>query len=205
MRTKTTTFVLGLLASCLVCAVTAQGRERASGFCEQGGTTITFPGLGAVAQKVQGNFPNCKVEVFLSGTLTLATLYSDNLGTPKANPFTADSITGAWFFYSDDGRYDVRFSGGGIVTPFTRSDLKLMESQEIVANVVVLGAKCDGVTNDAPAYQLGLNAVGLRGGVIYTPPSATPCVIGSPLTLPKSFAYRNVAEGAILFLNDGPW
>lgn len=181
MRAKSTKALAYPLAL-LLCAVTAQGRERAQGFCEQGATTVTFPGLGAVAQKVQGSFPSCTVTAFISGfvqagitsiarssnvvtaTVSLATpsyavgaaavvtgvtdttfngtfvatsvgtnqliwnqsgpnasssggtvsllpaLFADNAGTPKANPFTADSA-GAWFFYSDDGRYDVRFSG----------------------------------------------------------------------------------------------
>lgn len=47
-----------------------------------------------------------------------AAIYSDNAGTAKANPFTS-SNTGYWFYYADDGTYDVTMNGGGIPAPFT--------------------------------------------------------------------------------------
>jgi predicted outer membrane repeat protein len=55
----------------------------------------------------------------------LAPIFSDNLSTPLANPFTAD-VTGKWFFHIDDGVYDIQQSGGGlssVVTPVTFSTL----------------------------------------------------------------------------------
>lgn len=57
-----------------------------------------------------------------TGTLTLATIYADSSGTPKSNPFTSDA-SGFFFFYVPEGEYDVRFSGGGIVTPYTWGDV----------------------------------------------------------------------------------
>lgn len=70
--------------------------------------------------------PNATVTVFNSGTMTLSTIFADNGNppTPKANPFSADA-NGYWFFYADGGRYDVQFSGGGIVTPYTLGDVLL--------------------------------------------------------------------------------
>lgn len=65
--------------------------------------------------------PGATVTVYNAGTLVLATIYSDNLSTPKANPFTADS-NGYIFFYAADGRYDVVISGTGIATPYTWGD-----------------------------------------------------------------------------------
>jgi hypothetical protein len=38
----------------------------------------------------------------MKGTVTLASIYSDDSGTVKANPFTAGS-DGTWFFYADNG------------------------------------------------------------------------------------------------------
>ena len=40
----------------------------------------------------------------------MASIYSNNTGTVLANPFTAAS-DGTWFFYADNGTYDVTFSG----------------------------------------------------------------------------------------------
>jgi len=46
--------------------------------------------------------------VYLAGTTTLATLYSDAAGTiPLANPFTNDAVFGLITFYAQDGLYDV--------------------------------------------------------------------------------------------------
>lgn len=65
--------------------------------------------------------------MYAAGTLTLSTIYSDNSSTAKANPFTADVTSGLWSFYAADGRYDVKFSGGGISAPFTLGDLILFD------------------------------------------------------------------------------
>lgn len=51
------------------------------------------------------------VNVYLTGTVTLASIFDDDGITPKANPFTGPS-TGLIYFYAADGKYDVVFSGG---------------------------------------------------------------------------------------------
>ena len=62
------------------------------------------------------------VHVYLTGTPTLAAIYaSNNLGDPLANPFTT-GLDGMAEFYAPNGRYDVRFSGGGIVIPWAMGD-----------------------------------------------------------------------------------
>lgn len=71
--------------------------------------------------------PSCTVTVYLAGTLTLASLFSDNGVTPKANPTTADA-NGYWFFYAVNGRYDVVFSGGGIPSPYTLADVLILDT-----------------------------------------------------------------------------
>src|SRR5690242_14405856 len=106
----------------LLLAMTCTGafaRERAYGFCTDGGKNVATSGhisngistIGSTVitsgAGVQGSFPSCTVTVFLTGTQTKATLFSNNSGTSKTNPFTAAS-DGYWFFYADDGRYDVQ-------------------------------------------------------------------------------------------------
>lgn len=55
---------------------------------------------------------NCTVTVFDAGTANLSTIYSDSVGTPLANPFTASSTTGKYQFFAANASYDVRLSGG---------------------------------------------------------------------------------------------
>lgn len=100
--------------------------ERAFGYCEDGGQKVTTAGIQSTSN-VQLSYPSCTVTVYVNGTTTLATIYSDTSSTPLSNPFTA-ATDGYWFFYAADGRYDVKFSGGGIITPFTRADYLLNTS-----------------------------------------------------------------------------
>lgn len=99
--------------------------NKIQGFTEQGNTTLAITGAaGTIARKVQGSFPSCTVTVYLAGTLTLASIYSDDNAVPtaKANPFTAGT-DGTWFAYATNGHYDIKFSGGGLTAPFTIGDL----------------------------------------------------------------------------------
>jgi hypothetical protein len=68
----------------------------------------------------------CTVTVYVAGTAIPAAIFEDDLGTPLANPFTADAF-GFWFFYAGSGRYDIVFSGGGIPTPYTLGDVQLFD------------------------------------------------------------------------------
>lgn len=108
--------LLLLFAAPLIAAPT----QRAFGWCEQGGQTVAVPGNPVSTTKVQRSYPQCTVTVYLSGTLTLATIYSDSSSTALGNPFTS-STTGFWSFFADTGTYDAKFSGAGISTPFTIS------------------------------------------------------------------------------------
>lgn len=92
-------------------------RSYIQGFAEIGGQGVVTDGRTSTTD-VQRSFPGATVDVFLGGTSTPASIYSNVGGTPKANPFLADS-NGYWSFWADDGTYDVRLSGAGITSPFT--------------------------------------------------------------------------------------
>jgi len=64
---------------------------------------IAKPGSGAT------------VTVNIAGTLTRATIYSDDGVTVKANPFSTDGA-GRYDFYASSGKYDLIISGAGIVS-----------------------------------------------------------------------------------------
>jgi len=99
--------------------------QRVEGFVQQGGQQISTSGLQG-APDVQASYPLATVTVYLTGTTTLASIYSDNGVTPLANPFTASAV-GFWFFYAANGRYDVKFSGGGLPAPWTLGDILLQD------------------------------------------------------------------------------
>ena len=105
-----------------------RARERAQGWCQQGNQTVTVLSIVSTTL-VQRSFPLCTVTVWDAGTMNLATIFSDDIGTSKANPFTADSF-GLWSFYADNSRYDVQLSGGGIPVPFTLADWLLDDSAQ---------------------------------------------------------------------------
>jgi len=71
-----------------------------------------------------------QVAVFLAGTTTLASIYSDNASpaAPKANPFTIDR-SGYFFFYALGGRYDIAFTSAfpQVELPTTWPDIVLYD------------------------------------------------------------------------------
>lgn len=84
--------------------------ERAQGFAMQGARVVWTLGYSSTTL-VQESAPYATITVYITGTTSLATIYSDNQlpPTPLANPFTANA-DGYWFFYATDGRYDVRIT-----------------------------------------------------------------------------------------------
>lgn len=106
--------------------------EKLQAFTESGNTVLSIAGAaGTIARTVQGSFPGCTITVYDASTLNLSTIYSDDGVTAKANPFTSAS-DGTWFFYAANGRFDVKFSGGGIATPFTLGDFVIYDRASIV-------------------------------------------------------------------------
>lgn len=105
-------------------------KTRLQGYVEEGnGAAVT--NLSGSSISVERAFPLATVSVYLTGTLTLATVYSDASGTSSPNPFTADA-NAYWFCYLDPGTYDVTFSGAGIAIPFTLSAI-LIYAPSVVA------------------------------------------------------------------------
>jgi hypothetical protein len=109
----------------LLLAVSAFANQRVQGDCMQGGYTVSTQGSSSTTRVMQsfvnlsGQTPvsGCTVNVYLTGTSTLANLSNNTQGS-TANPFTADA-TGHWFFEGVDQTVDVTLSGAGIPNPFT--------------------------------------------------------------------------------------
>lgn len=149
------------------CSTSTFAYGKVQGWCQDGGYTVSIAGvINASTNRFQRTFPSCTVTVYLTGTVTVATLYSDDGKPPtaKANPFTAAS-TGQWSFYAAEGRYDVRFSGGGIASPFTLGDQYAFDT----ARPTNLRVPCDPKFNAATAgarISLAITDLPSTGGII---------------------------------------
>lgn len=115
-----------LLIATFFLVLPASALQRVQGYCSQGGVQGQIPStITPITPRFQASYPGCTVNVYLPGTLTPATIYSDANSTPKGNPFAANAQTGYWFFYvastTAPSTIDVNLSGAGIPAPFTLS------------------------------------------------------------------------------------
>lgn len=129
MRRRFLIVGLALTAIAAVLSPAARAKERAYGFCTPGQQTLSVSGLN-VAPTALASFSECQVTVYIAGTTTLATIYSDNGSppTPLANPFTA-AANSYWAFYAANGRYSAQISGSNFPT-FTYIDILLCDPAE---------------------------------------------------------------------------
>jgi hypothetical protein len=110
----------------LLTTLSTFARAKVQGIASQGGWLVVTAGMSSSTRVVR-SFPNCTVTVYFTGTTNPASIFSDNVGTPKSNPFMSGGDA-SYFFYIDDGRYDIRFSGSGVDTPFTLFDILVAEA-----------------------------------------------------------------------------
>lgn len=102
--------------------------QRVQVQCMVGGKAVVTTGISSTT-KVMASYPLATITVYLTGTSTLATIYSDNISTPQANPFTAN-LAGYGYFYAANGRYDVQVSGGSspsLPSPITYGDILVFD------------------------------------------------------------------------------
>jgi hypothetical protein len=70
-------------------------------FCQDGGITVTTQGIQSTTL-VQASYPQCLINVYLTGTLTRATIHPTIGGGTLGNPFRANT-NGSWLFYAVQG------------------------------------------------------------------------------------------------------
>ncbi len=157
---KRIAMLLGLALAWML-GMTAEAQTAAyNGYCTLGATAAVTSGLQSY-NKLQGVISQCTVTVYLTGTVTLATIYSDSISTPLSNPFTA-TTSGSWLFYASLAGYDVKMSGGvspnTYPSPVTLTDLSGgFCSSGGVCSVIILAA------GTATPTTIGSNGVLLNG------------------------------------------
>lgn len=177
---------LAIIGFCILSArlIPIEANSAARGWCEYGNQTVSTGGLTSTTT-VQKSFPSCTVTVFLAGTATPATIFSDNAGspTPLANPFTAQS-NGSWQFYAAQGLYDVVLSGASLPSSFTIAGVGLFDSTAITTiNAVTLTVS--GTTTLATANVTTLALASTLFAALGTPSNGTVlfcsnCTVASP-------------------------
>ena len=166
-----------------------------SGWCEQGGQKVTVAGQQSTTY-TQQSYPNFTasgsgphVTVYLTGTTTKATIYSDNAGTPLGNPFNC-SATSQYQFFAADGFYDLVFSGTGI-SAFTIAGIQIRGS----FNVKSCGAKGDNSSNDSGAIATCIAEAAAVNAPVYFPAGTYLSCNATP-SIPSG--------GNVLVYGDGP-
>ena len=112
--------------------------------------------------------------VYLTGTTTLATLYSDDGVTLETNPVTTD-VNGEFTFYAANGTYDILIEGSGLATR-TREGIQLYDMSEAGApwfdvTDAALGRLATVLlTTGRLSRRLLTRAEAAGGGVVFFPP-----------------------------------
>lgn len=180
-----------LLAILVFFCTSAFARGKYSSYVQAGGKSVKTSSISTYL--LMETFPSSTVTVYLAGTTTLASIYSNSTGTVKANPFTAD--TKAYFeFYADNGFYDVKFSGTGITSPWTISYITIIDPQENF-NPLSFGAKCDNSTDDLSAFNAIVTLAG-SSNITISVPKLGPCRL-STITFPANISFDFSSSGGL--------
>jgi len=157
------------------CTVTAYVSGGAVGTVRTSGTSVSWAGgtkfnangqwsgLTITINALNYTIASCTSELFCTTTTTAGVqvtpvsysinpapseLFSDNAGTPLANPFTAN-IDGYWFFYTNNQVNDVVLTGGGFPAPLTLGAIQSFDSSGAcsgVSNIICQGGNAFGTS-----------------------------------------------------------
>ena len=174
-------------------------KEAWRGFCEEGAQHVITSGLSSTTQ-VQQSHPSCLVTILVHGG-GLAVIYSDNNGTPLANPFTANT-NGQFTWYAANGRYDQVTTAAGFSQTTTYSDILLCDPADTAS-------ACGTAAPGAAAVSIFKNnvLVGVEPGIDFvegTGISITPATDDPPNSrVHLTFNANLVAGTNITLVNSG--
>lgn len=189
--------LLALLFLTIFFCINADARAKYASYSQRGGKDVKTS--ATVTYELMETFPLSTITVYIAGTTTLATIYSNSGGSVLANPFTAD--TNAYFeFYANNGKYDIKFSGTGITVPFTRGDIGIADFNDYFDPKGFGG--CAG-TNDTAVFSSMMTLIGaVNPATIHLPyNSGVKCAVNN-LTITSNITI-NAQDSAGLTINSG--
>jgi|GEM_PF-6511038 len=104
--------------------------------------------------------PGATIDVYLAGTQTRATLFSDNSETPLGNPAYADASAKV-FVYTSAERVDIQVSKGGYAAPLLR-DILVVDVTEVLVEIQDLNSQVAQSAINAAASASSAQAAGER-------------------------------------------
>lgn len=130
-------------------------------------------------QDLKGNaVAGASIAVYIFGTASLATIYSDNGVTVIPPGELLSDAEGEFAFYAANGRYNVQVVATGLASQ-TTYDVLLFDPEDAgITSVKNYGAVGDGVTDDTAAIQAGIDAISTAGGGTLLFPEGTYIVAG---------------------------
>lgn len=125
-------------------------------------------------QDLKGNaVAGASIAVYIFGTASLATIYSDNGVTVIAPGELLSDAEGEFAFYAANGRYNVQVVATGLASQTTYDVLLFDPADAGIASVKDYGAVGNGATDDTAAIQAGIDAVSAAGGGTLLLPEGT--------------------------------
>ena len=122
--------------------------------------------FGAVVQDTAGNvLASTTVTVYKAGTVSVASIYSNNTGSSKANPFTNDA-DGSYEFYAPNGRYDIVLAKTGYSFPAANTSDVLFDDQQTMIDVAISGTTNDLVAPIQDVWRVTGSSSPLLTGVV---------------------------------------
>jgi hypothetical protein len=174
---------LWIVALLLAMLGSASAEQKYTNWCEKGAQSVVTQGVNSTS-KVQGSQPSCLVTVYQHATTNLATLHSDNSGTPLGNPFTANT-DGSYGFYTADGHYDIQTCTKSATT-LTCVASTIFPTPFTISDVIF----CDGCGGG------GGGGSGTVTSIAATASNTGLAVTGSPITTSGTLAFTSTASAA---------
>lgn len=138
----------------------------------------------------------------------LASLFADDVGTPKSNPVTTDS-TGEFSFYIADGRYTLEITGSGIL-PQIITDIVVFGAEDLVdASANAASAAASAASAAASAASAAASASSASASQVSATASASSATTSAAAAAASLAAAQAIASGALVseqhFTGPGPW